>query len=106
MNAHPLPDSAGLSRRELLCRAGMGFGSLALAQLLGEAGGTIQTARADGINPLAPKLPPFPAKAKRVIHLFMNGGPSHVDTFDPKPQLDQYASKELPMENLKTERKT
>src|SRR5207249_12071861 len=47
-----------------------------------------------------------PGKAKRVIHLFMNGGPSHVDTFDPKPALEQYAGKLLPKENLKTERKT
>ncbi|HEY1783922.1 MAG TPA: DUF1501 domain-containing protein, partial [Pirellulales bacterium] len=66
----------------------MGFGSLALAQLLGETGLLSSSVRADGagnpqaINPLAPKSPPFPAKAKRVIHLFMNGGPSHVDTFD------------------------
>ena len=41
--------------------------------------------------------PQFPAKAKRVIHLFMNGGPSQVDTFDPKPMLDKYAGKELPL---------
>ena len=41
------------------------------------------------VNPLLPKAPPLPAKAKRVVHLFMNGGPSHVNTFDPKPLLDQ-----------------
>jgi len=58
-----------------------------------------------GLNPLAPKAPQFPAKAKRVIHLFMNGGPSHVDTFDPKPSLAKYNGKELPM-HLNTERKT
>src|SRR4029450_2964607 len=57
-------------------------------------------------TPLSPRLPHFPGKAKRVIHLFMNGGPSHVDTFDPKPSLAQYAGKELPKANLKTERKT
>ena len=62
-------------------------------------------ARADAINPLAPKQPHFPAKAKHVIHLFMNGGPSHVDTFDPKPELTKYAGKALPI-NLPTERKT
>ena len=50
--------------------------------------------------------PHFPAKAKHVIHLFLNGGPSHVDTFDPKPALATYAGKDLPMENLRTERKT
>ena len=58
------------------------------------------------VNPLAPKQPHFAAKAKRVIHLFMNGGPSHVDTFDPKPALDKYAGKPLPTTNLPTERKT
>ncbi len=57
-------------------------------------------------NPLAPRQPHFPAKAKHVIHLFLNGGPSHVDTFDPKPALATYAGKDLPMENLRTERKT
>ena len=57
-------------------------------------------------NPLLPKSPPLPAKAKRVIHLFLNGGPSHVDTFDPKPALAKYAGKELPIEHLPTERKT
>ena len=48
------------------------------------------------LNPLAPKAPHFPAKAKQVVHLFMNGGPSHVDTFDPKPLLDKYHGKPLP----------
>ncbi|MHC5544746.1 DUF1501 domain-containing protein, partial [Singulisphaera rosea] len=58
------------------------------------------------LRPLAPKRPQFPAKAKRVVHLFMNGGPSHVDTFDPKPLLDRYHGKPLPSPNLRTERKT
>jgi hypothetical protein len=57
-------------------------------------------------NPLAPRKPHFPGKAQRVIHLFMNGGPSHVDTFDPKPLLDKYHGKPLPSPNLPTERKT
>ena len=57
-------------------------------------------------SPLAPKRPHFPGKAKRVVHLFMNGGPSHVDTFDPKPLLDKYHGKPLPNPNLRTERKT
>jgi hypothetical protein len=86
-----------LTRRELLARAGVGMGSLALAPLLG----------ADETNaPLAARRPHFAAKAKRVIHLFANGGPSHVDTFDPKPALAAWAGKPLPSENLKTERKT
>src|SRR5262249_15816432 len=52
------------------------------------------------------KSPHFPARAQRVVHLFMNGGPSHVDTFDPKPLLAKYHGKPLPSPNLRTERKT
>ncbi|WP_417735483.1 DUF1501 domain-containing protein [Rosistilla oblonga] len=98
MNAY---NNCGLSRRELLCRSGMGFASLALADLMhGEA-------VADSVaNPLLPKPPQFPAKAKRVIHLFMNGGPSHVDTFDPKPELQKRSGQPLDGGNLKTERPT
>jgi hypothetical protein len=88
------------TRRDLLRRCGMGFAGLGLAQLLAE------TADATSVNPLSPKAPHFPGKAKRVIHIFANGGPSHVDTFDPKPALAQYAGKALPTPNLKTERKT
>ena len=91
-----------LTRRELLGRCGMGLGALALGHLMGEP----TAAAAGGSNPLAPREPHFPAKAKHVIHLFMNGGPSHVDTFDPKPVLEKFAGKELPMANLKTERPT
>ncbi len=96
------------SRREFLSRCGMGMGALGFAAIMGELGLTQRTAQAaDGfVNPLLPKAPHFPAKAKRVIHLFMNGGPSHVDTFDPKPSLEKYAGKPLPMDNLRTERKT
>lgn len=89
------------SRRELLQRSGMGFGSLALGALFGGA----ELANAGVTGPLAPKPPQFPAKAKRVVHLFMNGGPSQVDTFDPKPALDKFAGKELPFK-LQTERRT
>jgi hypothetical protein len=87
-----------LNRREMLRRCGMGMGSLALVPLL-------QANQASGANPLSPRGPHFPAKAKRVIHLFMNGGPSHVDTFDPKPMLQKYAGKPIP-KMLPTERKT
>jgi hypothetical protein len=98
-----------LTRRELLCRSGLGFGLLGLASVLhGE--GLLATSGTDAGppagNPLAPKRPHFPAKAKRVVHLFMNGGPSHVDTFDPKPALAKYHGKPLPNPNLRTERKT
>jgi hypothetical protein len=93
-----------LTRRELLRRSGMGFGMLGLASVLAGASDT-RAATAD-INPLAPKTPHFRAKAKHVVHLFMNGGPSHVDTFDPKPMLAKYHGKALPNPNLRTERKT
>ncbi len=89
----------------MLRQCGMGFGALGLAQLLGQSGLLETAAAADSVNPLAPKRPHFAAKAKRVIHLFMNGGPSHVDTFDPKPELTKRHGQELPF-NLKTERKT
>ena len=80
------------TRRQMLKTAGNGFGMLALAALLGE-----ETARASGNNnPLQAKPPQFPAKAKRVIFLFMHGGPSQVDTFDPKPLLTRDSGKPFP----------
>jgi hypothetical protein len=80
----------------------MGFAALGLAGLLASEA----EASVAAVNPLAPKKPHFPGKAKRVIHLFMNGGPSHVDTFDPKPLLDKFHGKPLPKANPRTERKT
>src|SRR4051812_49962561 len=91
------------SRREFLQRCGMGMGSLGLAGLLGAPAASNA---AQAANSLAARLPHFAPKAKRVIHFFLNGGPSHVDTFDPKPALEKYAGKPLPTENLRTERKT
>src|SRR2546422_8836447 len=84
----------------------MGMGALALANLMTQVGLASPLPSAGPINPLSPKTPQFPGKAKRVIHLFMNGGPSQVDTFDPKPMLDQHAGKTLPGDYLPTERKT
>jgi len=95
-----------LSRRDFFCRCGMGMGGLALASLLQETPHIKAAGAAEAINPLAPKSPHFAGKAKRVVHFFLNGGPSHVDTFDPKPALDKYNGKALPIENLRTERKT
>src|SRR5205823_7992741 len=69
-------------------------------------GGHQTSAGVGAASPLAPKAPHFPAKAKRVIHIFANGGPSHVDTFDPKPALVRLNGKPLPMDNLPTERRT
>ncbi len=103
MTGHGNPfEQLALTRRELLRACGMGLGSLALGQMLSES----SVAASSGANPLAPRPPQFPVKAKHVIHLFMNGGPSHVDTFDPKPSLEKYAGKPLPTDNLKTERPT
>ena len=91
-----------LSRREALLRSGTGFGSLALADLMINE----SNAEVGKMDPLAPKQAHYPSKAKHVVHLFMNGGPSQVDTFDPKPMLDKYHGKPLPETNLRTERKT
>ena len=98
-----------LTRREFLSRCGMGMGALGLAGLFGSIGAVQQASAATAISetsPLAPRSPHFTGRAKHVIHIFANGGPSHVDTFDPKPALDRYAGKMLPIENLRTERKT
>ena len=97
-----------LTRRDFLQRCGIGFGSLGLAALLGPqvlGAEPITTPAINPLNPLAPRRPHFAPKAKRVIHIFANGGPSQVDTFDPKPALTKYHGKALPLE-LKTERKT
>ncbi|MCC7338802.1 MAG: DUF1501 domain-containing protein [Pirellulaceae bacterium] len=83
----------------------MGFGALALQHLLSGTAAAEQSSPS-GINPLLPKQPQFPATAKRVIHIFANGGPSHLDTFDPKPALTKYAGQPMPGETPRTERKT
>ena len=81
-----------LSRRQLLARCGAGFGTLALADLLSRQG----LLAAEATNPLAPKKPHFPAKAKAVIWVFVNGGHSQVDTWDYKPELQKRDGQELP----------
>src|SRR5262245_36435630 len=91
------------SRRDVLRRCGMGFGLVGLAGLVAHGA---SAAPDTAVSPLAPKRPHFTPRAKRVVHLFMNGGPSQVDTFDPKPALDKYHGKPLPNPNLRTERKT
>jgi hypothetical protein len=89
-----------LSRRDMLTRCGTGVGLLALAGVLAD-----DARGAEPADPLAPKTPHHKAKAKHVVHLFMNGGPSQVDTFDPKPALDKLHGQPLPA-SLRTERKT
>jgi hypothetical protein len=86
-----------ITRRDLLARAGMGFGAVAASSLLPAA----------AVNPLAPKPPHAPARAKAVIYLFMHGGVSHVDTWDPKPELSRLSGQTLPAsftKGLKTSR--
>lgn len=84
-------DTPHFSRRRMLQSASGGFGYLALQGLLGA-----EARAASVVNPLAAKQPQFPARAKRVIFLFMKGGPSQVDTFDPKPMLDRDHGKPPP----------
>ncbi len=97
-----------LSRRDMLRRVGTGLGTLGLATVLADAGRLAAAPAASGpaLNPLGPRPGHFPARAKRVIHLFMNGGPSQVDTFDPKPSLTKYDGQRPPHSDLKTERRT
>jgi hypothetical protein len=86
------------TRREFLRRAGAGFGGLAFSYLLA-LDGLRSKVRASGLsplNPLAPKLPHFTPRAKAVIWLFMEGGPSHIDLFDPKPELEKLAGQPMP----------
>ena len=93
----------------MLSRCGMGMGALALNGVPELVAGAEQDGESPGaemaLNPLAPRKPHFPGRAKAVIHLFMNGGPSHVDTFDPKPELTKLHGKEIP-KMLRTERPT
>src|SRR5882724_10364523 len=107
MGHHALnPEHLALTRREFLCRCGLGMGAVSLASVFGGFEFLNSAQASEGFtNPLAPKQPHFPAKAKHVIHIFANGGPSHVDTFDPKPSLDKFHGKAIPLE-LKTERRT
>ena len=84
-----------MTRRQLLTRTGAGFGALSLHSMLGA-----------GTGPLEPRPTHFAPRAKHVIYLFLNGGPSQVDTFDPKPMLTKYHGTPAPSGNLKTERKT
>lgn len=81
----------------MLSAIGSGFGMLGLSQVMSAAPTSTAT---------SPRAPHFAPKAKHVIYLFLNGGPSQVDTFDPKPMLTKYHGKPAPSGNLRTERKT
>jgi hypothetical protein len=107
MESGRLCSSPLINRRELLRRMGGGFGLVGLRSLVSSqqlrAG---PESKASIVEPLAAKMPHFPARAEHVIFLFMNGGMSHVDTFDPKPLLEKYHGQPFPGGELKTERKT
>ena len=98
---------AGFSRRDLLTRSGLGLGWLAAGGMLdGEARADAARAPAPPVaTALAARSPHFAPRARAVIHIFANGGPSHVDSFDPKPLLEEYAGREIPGA-LTTERRT
>ena len=89
-----------LSRREMLRRVGTGLGTIGLASVLAD------DASAAPFDPLALRQPHHAPKAKHVIHLFMEGGPSQVDTFDPKPELAKHHGTRPPAANFETERPT
>src|SRR5262245_32440780 len=89
------------TRRDWLCHTGTGLGLLGLAGLLADSGGLTAAG-----NPLAPRATHFPGKARHITHIYLNGGPSQIDTFDPKPLLKKYEGKTLPQGNLTTERPT
>ena len=93
-----------VTRRDALAKLGAGMGSIGLASILGQAG--LDAAPASSVNPMAPKKPHFPAKAKRIIQLFQPGGPSQVDTFDYKPMLAQHAGERPALVDRKTLRNT
>src|SRR5579884_797267 len=92
----PTTRPALLSRRDMLRQAGLGFGTWALLDLLTRDGRLVAAPAAAARNPLAAKAPHAPARAKHVIFLFMQGGPSHIDTFDPKPLLNRMHGQPLP----------
>ena len=96
-----------MPRRKLLQRAGMGMGWLGAASLFAaESKADVASGSAAAPLDLSVRPPHFAARARAVIHIFANGGPSHIDTFDPKPALEAHAGRELPGGSLKTERRT
>lgn len=113
---HESPAFSSLSRREMLGRIGNGCGLAGLAAVLADdlladrrslhAAESPAAITSPAAAPLAPKPPHHAAKARRVIYLFMNGGPSQVDTFDPKPALEKHAGQAPPAELVNTMRRT
>ncbi len=95
------PEDVILTRRQFLNRFGMGFGALSLTSLVGMGLLPAPDASAADLSfsPFTPRDPHFTPKAKRVLHIFASGAPSHIDTWDPKPALDKYDDKTMPGES-------
>src|SRR6187397_1667346 len=102
--AHKAPPP--VTRREALCRMGSGFGMMAFAGMVSESLAKAATLGADAAAIQSSGGLHHPARAKHVIFLFMNGGVSQVDTFDPKPMLEKYHGQPLPGGYVATERRT
>src|SRR5690348_1913209 len=94
-----------ITRRGALQRIGGGFGLVGLSAMTAQSPASAATSN-PAVDPLGVKAPHYPAKAKNVIFLFLNGGVSHMDTFDPKPMLDKYHGKPLPGGNPATSNTT
>src|SRR6202047_4567013 len=98
------PSPRPITRRDALCKMGAGFGMLSFASVVAET--LAHAAENPAVSPWMIQDPKFKPKAKHVIFLFMNGGLSQVDSFDPKPMLEKYHGQPLPGETPQTERKT
>ncbi len=95
-NHFPAPESLHRSRREFLGRFGLGLGALGLGTLLADEA-MVPAARAEAsLHPLAPRPPHFRPRARHVVHVFAQGAPSQVDTWDPKPELARFEGKSIP----------
>src|SRR6202171_3910403 len=99
-----IPSPSPITRREALCRMGAGFGMLSFASLIADT--FAFATESPAVSPWMIQDPKFKPKAKHVIFLFMNGGASQVDTFDPKPMLEKSDGQPLPGEIPQHERKT
>src|SRR5438445_2582832 len=111
INLSPIEDMLrAVTRRHFFKQAGFGIGAAALSSLLNRYafasgfGSPAADPAAGAVNPLAPKPPMFPAKAKSIIYLFMAGAPSQLDLLDYKPKLQQLSGHEIPEDILKGEK--
>src|SRR5258708_35711252 len=101
----PHKSRMALNRRDALCRIGNGFGMMAFAGMVSDSLAKAGV-ESDADGGIEPRKLDFAPRAKRVIFLYMNGGLSQVDSFDPKPTLEKYHGKPLPRGSVATERKT